>query len=70
MISSNLVVICTTAFMAVFILLSILALVMRLILFLFPAKEAVSDAAVIAAVTSMYQTIYPGTKISKIEEAK
>jgi len=72
--SIDLLTICISAFLAVFGLLALLALVMRLILFFFPERafeeESVGepDAAVIAAVTSVITRLYPGTKISKIEE--
>ena len=62
--------ICITAFIGVFILLSILAMVMRLILVVFPDRGKKTDAAVLASVASVLNTIYPGTKITKIEEIK
>jgi hypothetical protein len=62
--------ICVSAFAAVFVLLTVLALLMRLIIVVFPEKKAVSDAAMIAAVTTVMQTLYPGTKITKVEEIK
>lgn len=66
----NLFFICISAFLAVFVLLSILAISMRLILIIFPEKESKTDAAVLAAVSTTVQSIYPGTLITKIEEAK
>ena len=68
--SLDLLAICVSAFIGVFLLLAVLALVMRLITVLFPEKEAVSDAAMIAAVSTVLQTLYPGTKITKVEELK
>ncbi len=68
--SSDLVFICISAFLAVFVLLSLLAVVMRIILVLFPEKESGIDAVVVAAITSTVSTIYPGTRITKIEETK
>jgi len=68
--SSDLVFICISAFLAVFVLLSVLAVVMRIILVLFPEKESGIDAVVVAAITSTVSTIYPGTRITKIEETK
>ncbi len=65
----DLVFICISAFLAVFVLLSVLAVVMRLILVAFPeAKGGGTDAAVLAAVSSTVSSIYPGTQITKIEE--
>ncbi|MCK4657771.1 MAG: hypothetical protein KAT85_12085 [candidate division Zixibacteria bacterium] len=68
--SSDLVFICISAFLAVFVLLSVLAVVMRIILVLFPEKESGIDAVVVAAVTSTVSAIYPGTRITKIEETR
>ncbi len=58
------------AFAAVFLLLSFLALIMRLITGVFPKKESDADSAVIAALSTTMNTIYPGSKITKIEEVK
>jgi hypothetical protein len=66
----NLLLICLSALIAVFILLAILALIMRLIITFFPEKILESDSAVFAAVASVIANFYPGTKISKIEEIK
>jgi len=66
----NLLFVCLSAFIAVFVLLSILAISMRLILRIFPEKESKTDAAVLAVVSTSMQSIYPGTIITKIEEAK
>jgi hypothetical protein len=68
--SPNLLSICIAAFAGVFILLAILAALMRLILAVFPAVIGKFDAAVMAAITMTAQTHYPGTKITKIEEIK
>ena len=70
MASSGLLTVCISAFIAVFILLSILALVMRFILCIFPVKDGGTDAAVMAAISTTYNTIYPETTIKKIEEEK
>jgi hypothetical protein len=40
-----------------------------LILVVFP-ERADSDAAVVAAVSTVLQTIYPGMKITNVEELK
>ena len=68
--SLDLLAICASSFTAVFLLLTLLALVMRLIIVLFPEEEAVGDVVPIAAVSTVMQTLYPGTKITKIEELK
>ena len=66
----NLLVVCISALIAVFILLSLLALVMKLIIIIFPMKAGRSDAVLLAAVATAVSTIYPGTKLTNIEEIK
>ena len=68
--SLELLVICLSAFISVFVLLAVLALVMRLIIVAFPEKIADTDAALIAAVTLAAQGIFPGMKTTKVEEIK
>ena len=68
--SLELLFICISAFIAVFVLLAILALVMRVIMVLFPQRAQVADAVVYAAVASAVTALYPGTKISKVEVLK
>lgn len=66
----DLLTICISAFVAVFILLTVLAVLMRLITAIFPGPDKESDSALIGAITTTYQTIYPNTKITKIEESR
>ena len=66
--STELLWICVSAFVAVGVLLSVLSAIMRLILVVFPVREKGTDAMMIAAVASVLQTVYPGTKITKVEE--
>ncbi len=68
--SPDLLSICLTAFIAVFTLLAVLAIVMRLIAAIFAHKEPTTDAAVLAAVTAAVSAVYPGTIITKVEEVK
>jgi len=68
--SPDLLVICASAFVAVFSLLAVLAVVMRLIVVIFPQSETKVDATVIAAVASVVSTLYPGTEMTNIEEIK
>lgn len=68
---SNLFIICITAFGAVFGLLSLLALVMQGIMLVYPdgAKGTKgTDQAHIAVITSTFQALIPGSKITRIEE--
>lgn len=55
---------------AVFVLLALLAVVMRVIMIAFPQRAGKADAAVLAAVASVATGVYPGTKITKVEEIK
>jgi uncharacterized membrane protein YqjE len=68
MISNDLLVICGIAFIFVFAILAVLALSMRLIILIFPEKKFGADAVVVAALASAVQKVFPGTKITKIEE--
>jgi hypothetical protein len=66
----NLLVICTSAFVAVFLLLSFLAVVMRVLISAFPQKALGIDSATIAAVTAAAAYAFPGTKVTKVEEIR
>jgi len=69
----NLFMVCISSFVGVFFVLIFLAIAMSLIMVMFPVKEeATSDDTppVYAAISSTYSRLYPGTKISKIEEIK
>lgn len=62
------------SFAAVFMVLMFLAVAMRLIIVIFPEKPAADagadEAAVYAAISSTYARLYPGTRVSNIEEIK
>jgi hypothetical protein len=62
--------VCIAAFLAVFLLLVILALAMRLLIAVFPEKVARSDPALVAAVTTAVSAAYPGMHVTKVEEEK
>jgi hypothetical protein len=68
--SYQLLVVCLSALLAVFVLLTILAVTMRLLVAVFPEKLAKSDAALLAAVTTAVARIYPGMKVTRVEEEK
>jgi hypothetical protein len=59
---------CLIAMIAVFALLGLLAVIMRLITVAFPVREGRIDAAVIAAITTAVASVYPGAKVTRIEE--
>ena len=67
---SELVFICISAFAAVFVLLAVLAAIQRLIIIIFPYKEPAIDATVLAAISSVASSVYPGTKVTNIKEIK
>jgi hypothetical protein len=64
----DLLVICIAAFVAVFSLLSLLAVVMRLLIAVYPEKVAGIDAAVLAAVSAAATSAFPGMRVTNIEE--
>lgn len=68
MAQADLLWVCITAFISVGVLLGFLAVVIRLILAIFPHKTPVTDPAVVAAVTSAVQAIYPATQVTRVEE--
>ena len=62
--------ICIAAFISVFFVLSIIAIFMRVILIIFPESGKSNDTALYAAIGATVNNLFPGTKISKIEEQK
>lgn len=70
MATSSLVLVCLTAFISVFILLTLMAATMRIIIFVFPQQTISSDSAVVAAISATVAQKYPGKKITKVEEQK
>ena len=68
--SPNLVIISIISFAAVITILTLLAIIMRILLAVFPVKDDDNDSAIIAAINTVYQKQYPGTRIIKIGEEK
>jgi hypothetical protein len=62
--------VCVSAFLAVFVLLSFLALAMRGLIAIFPEKTATTDPALLAAVAAAVSAVYPGSKIARIEDER
>ena len=62
--------ICGVAFLAVFVLLITLAVVIRLITLAFPAHDQSDKAALVAAISAAVAAVYPGTRVTRIEEEK
>jgi len=74
MATPDLLLVCLTAFTAVFVLLTVLALVMRGLLAVFPAPPepapTSSDPAMVAAITAAALAVFPGAAITKSEEVR
>jgi hypothetical protein len=69
----NLLVICGVAFLVVFVVLAVLAAVMRGLMLLFPEPDEAADGiepALVAAITEAVTAAYPGTQITRIEESR
>ncbi len=66
----DLLVVCLTAFVAVFTLLGFLAVVMRLLMAAFPARSGGIDSATVAALTAAAAYAFPGTKVTRVEEIR
>jgi hypothetical protein len=64
----HVITICVTAFVAVFAVLLGLALMIRLITVVFPQDEEVGDAAMAAAIGTAVAAVYPGARVTRIEE--
>jgi hypothetical protein len=65
--SASILSVCIAAFILIFVLLSVLSGMMRLLTLLFPVVEE-EDSAVIAAITTAYHSIYPDSKVTRIKE--
>ena len=66
----NLLLVCLNAFVAVLILLSVLAGIMRLLIVVFPEQKSASDEAVASAIRLAVEQFMPGAGVAKIEEIK
>ncbi len=67
MASTSILSVCVAAFILIFMLLSLLSVMMRLLTFLFPPIDK-EDSAAIAAITATYHSIYPDSKVTRIKE--
>ncbi|UCD24154.1 MAG: hypothetical protein JSW51_14190 [Gemmatimonadota bacterium] len=68
--STDLLMVCVSAFFAVFVLLTLLALAMRGLIAVFPDKTGKADPAMLAAITSAVAAVFPGSKITRVEEER
>ena len=66
----DLLMVCVSAFSAVFVLLALLALAMRLLMAVFPGLATKADPAMLAAVSTAVAAVFPGAKITRIEEER
>jgi len=64
----ELLLICVSAFLAVFVLLALLSALMRILALVFPATETAEDTTVYAAITAAYRHQYPDMIITNIKE--
>lgn len=65
---TNLLATCLIAMVAVFSLLGVLALLMALITLVFPVVRDRIDPAVVAAISTVVASVYPGASVTRIEE--
>ena len=66
----DLLMVCIASFSAVFLLLTFLAVVMRILIQVLPEKLAKVDPAVLAAITATVSALYPGTRITRVKETE
>ncbi len=62
--------VCIAALFAVFFLLTILALAMRMLIAVFPHESTHSDPALVAVISTAVSAAYPGMRVTKVEEKK
>ncbi len=67
---TSLLLLCSTAFVSVFVLLAFLAVAMHLITVFFPERRAAVDAVVSAAIATTVASIIPGARVTRIEEER
>lgn len=68
--SYSVITVSVVAYAVAFVVLAVLALMMRLITLLFPERKNTGDPAVVAAVSATYQALFPGVTVTKLEETK
>jgi len=66
----NLLMICITAMLAVFLLLGMLALAMRALMAVFPERATGDDGPMLAAMAAAVAAAYPGTTITNVTELR
>lgn len=66
----NVIECCFFSFLAVFILLGLLAILIRIIMAVFPDGEQVDNAPMVAAIHTAVAATFPGARVTRIEEIK
>ena len=66
----DLLLVCLSALIAVFALLTLLAGAMRVLVTVFPEQTQDGDAAVLAAVATVATAAYPGTRVTNVTEIR
>lgn len=61
---------CIAAFISVFVLLTVLAAIMRLMLIIFPQRQKGLDSTLVAVISTAARSAYPGSVVTRIEEEK
>jgi hypothetical protein len=64
----SLLTVCLTALVAVFAVLIALSLVIRLLEVIFPSRVESDDEALFAAISVVATSLYPGARVTRIEE--
>jgi len=70
MLSPDILTICGTAFAATFVLLAFLALMMWLLMIVFPDRKEEFDQTILAVVATAVEATFPGRRIVRIEREK
>jgi len=66
----SLIAVCSIAFVSVFVLLGFLALAMHAITLAFPERRRGADQAVVSAIATSVAMLYPGARVTRIEEER
>jgi hypothetical protein len=65
---AGLLAVCAIAFLIVFVVLTVLAVTIRVVAVLLPAPEGRDDAALVAAVTASAAAAYPAHRVTRLVE--
>jgi hypothetical protein len=65
---ANLPTVCILSFAVVFAVLAVMAVIMRILIRVFPEQVRKIDAPTLAAITAAVSTHYPATRITEVKE--